>query len=180
MGQFNLNVKRISIADDNVYFPHRGNEEYVPIQYCALLDRNIVTVKSVCWLEFGYTFKDVAPGKYSLSFRMRIEKNFCWPHMDDESTEIGLVTPEESSTWWQYKDWWFDMAEGTKPVEPFDDHMICVTWKDLGSDIIPKKSSWITVTLPEFSTEQIGDITFLSNSRTLSVIGGKKEFLLIS
>ena len=153
--QLNLNVKRVSIADDKVFFPHRGDEQYVPIRYCDPLDRNIVMVESVCWLEFRYTFKDVAPGKYSISFRMRIEENFLWPHLDDEPSEICLVTTDGSSQWWMYNHWWLQLADGDTPPED-DDWYVFVTWEQVGSDITP----WITVTLPEFETEEIGDIKF--------------------
>ena len=66
--------QRISVCDDKVHFPHRDNKEYMEkLSYDYLSDglwvhqlREIVHVKSVCWLSIGCTFKSIKPGRYQV------------------------------------------------------------------------------------------------------------------
>ena len=66
INRFDVDCKRISVADDEVGMPHRGNTRYVPIQHSDYLNRDIVHVNNVCWLAINYKFMDVNPGRYSL------------------------------------------------------------------------------------------------------------------
>ena len=63
---FDIECKRISVANEEVGMPHRGNPRYVPILHNDKLNRSIVHVNNVCWLAINYKFTDVSPGRYSL------------------------------------------------------------------------------------------------------------------
>ena len=100
----------ISVSDERVHFPHRGNSNYVLVEEDPSLGRKIVTIREICWLEVGYTFS-VTPGTFSVSLRLRVNPgDFRWPHKDTDPTIFSLSYPsssgQESRSVSLYKDWW--------------------------------------------------------------------------
>ena len=165
--QLHLNSQRVSLADPAVFFPHRGNDNYAPIgeghegnyislRYCDILGRNIVTVKSVCWLEFAYNFEDVEPGKYSISFKIKIEEDFQWPHDDADPTELTITHPEGEVRREVFRDWWEQLhdEDDGEMMDVVDG--VTVTLEESYEDEI----AWISVTLPQFVMSTTGDVRF--------------------
>ena len=110
-----LGLTHRKLVADVDSFPHRGNEEYIPIVYDKILKRNITVLRDVCWLFMEHTFKCVLPNVYIVLLRIRLEK-LRWPS-DVDPTHI-LVK-------------WSDSDGATNEL------MVTVTaheWRKLGND----------------------------------------------
>lgn len=74
------------------------------------LGRNVMFVDRVRWLQMTCTWQVDCPGKYKISVRLRLEKNFTWPHRMDQPTvwsisypkedDQGLLEVEVDREWW--------------------------------------------------------------------------------
>jgi len=113
---------RISCSDINlVGFPHRNNPSYVPVEWHEKLKRDVVRVKSVCWLQVNTTFRNLKPGQYQVSLRIQILESFQWPHAHDEHTFITAQVKENDVDTGRIskvvlnQTWWRQVAENKSP-----------------------------------------------------------------
>ena len=60
-----------------IWFPHAGDNAYIPIYYDDELQREIVEIKNVCWLHLQHRFSAVRFGSYRAVLRMEIN-NVAW------------------------------------------------------------------------------------------------------
>lgn len=88
-------VVRVSCCNSElVGFPHRGNDSYIPTIINQDLERRVVNVKTVCWLQINTTFRDLGPGTYVVSLRMKIASSgLKWPHEDNQNTYLTITYP---------------------------------------------------------------------------------------
>lgn len=56
----------------NIWFAQAGHPKYIPIYYDKQLYRDVVELKSVCWLQLRYVFRHVEPGCYRATIRMEV------------------------------------------------------------------------------------------------------------
>ena len=156
-----MNHERISVCDESVHFPHRGNESYIVSRESPSLGRQIVTVREVCWLEIRHAFP-VTPGTYSVSIRVRIDtQRFRWPHRDTDATLFSVVYPSPSSSTGQdslvvsvYKPWWMRLKQqGAALITQGLD----VTWEVVRPG---ERRDWFMVTLDPVTLTEAGDLVF--------------------
>ena len=72
------NIRRFSVTEA-IDFPHYGNSNYIVKENCQLLGRDIVHLKTVCWLHFKQILPQVTPGTYQVSVHFLLGSNFRWP-----------------------------------------------------------------------------------------------------
>jgi len=172
-----INCRRVSITDDSVCFRIIGS-----FGYADHLDRNIVRVKRVCWLQFSHEFRDVSPGRYMVSVQVRVESNFSWPHDDSDPTQFIVKYPgaeAEVKTMSKnvFKNWWQQLYQNKTPSADISDG-VQVTWDETtlkndpsitpsplqsllyGHEMNNAPRPWVTVTLPEFMLTQPGSVSF--------------------
>ena len=153
-----MNQNRISVCDERVHFPHRGNNHYILVGDDSILKRQIATVRSVCWLEISHTFP-VTPGTYSVTLRVRINHgNFRWPHGDRDATIFSITYPSpsghDSCSVRVYKNWWKTLNEPWTPVHNVKG--ISVTWEKVSGD----KTGWVSVTMDPVTVTEEGGLVF--------------------
>ena len=177
-----INCRRVSTTDNSVYFPRRGKNK-IPVRYSDHLDRNIVRVKSVNWLQFSHEFRDVSPGRYMVSVQVRVESNFSWPHDDSNPTQFIVKYPGEEAevktmSKSVFRNWWQQLYENKTPSADISDG-VQVTWDETtlkndqsitsssplqsllyGHEMNNAPRPWVTVTLPEFMLTQPGSVSF--------------------
>ena len=182
---FKVTCRRISVCDDAVGFPHRGNPQYVPIKHNEELGRNMACVQDVCWLAIDHEFPEVEPGRYSVSLRARIH-NLRWPHTDTQTTQFSLEHPgagHMTDSWTRSvtKLWWKTLAKGETPSEDGANTGLSVTWesgrvgtteftnamKSVGFGFGPSdqddryyKTGWFSITLSPFTVSTRGSVHF--------------------
>ena len=139
---------RISVSDERVHFPHRGNSNNVLVEEDPTLGRQIVTIRDICWLEIGHTFS-VTPCTYSVSLRLRVNPEvFRWPHNDKEPTTFSLSYPLPSGDQWStsvnvYSNWWNALKRPwTSPLPDIEG--LSVNFEEARPE---ERSGWVTVIL---------------------------------
>jgi len=74
------------------------------------LGRKVVKLDKVRWMQLAYTWPMVEVGRYQVEVRMRLEKNFTWPHTKDQPTVWSVKYPgeevEENLVVEVDRDWW--------------------------------------------------------------------------
>ena len=97
------NLRRINCASPAVWIPHRDNDTYFKIRTEEELGRELVELKTVCWLEVAHLLEGVAVGQWEVSLRLKLTDRFTWPHqeghmsswkVDDEEVKVGRQ-------WWR-------------------------------------------------------------------------------
>jgi len=179
-----INCRRVSTTDDSVCFPHRGKNRYIPVRYSDHLDRNIVRVKTACWLQFSHEFRDVSPGRYMVSVQVRVESNLAHgDYESDNATQFIVKYPgadAEVKTMSKnvFRNWWQQLYQNKTPSADISDG-VQVTWDETtlkndqsitsssplqsllyGHEMNNAPRPWVTVTLPEFMLTQPGSVSF--------------------
>ena len=77
MKQF-ANIRRFSVTKA-IDFPHYGNPQYIVKEWSNLLKRDVVHLKTVCWLHFKQIIPDVSTGIYEISVHFLMGSEFRWP-----------------------------------------------------------------------------------------------------
>jgi len=161
---------RISVADDRVGFPHRGNNSYVVTEVDDNLGREVVRVKSVCWLQVNYTWEDVKPGVYKVAMIIKIGRRFTWPHRSTDMTEwrvtypgfgvdgIGGLGGECEKLVRVNRDWWNCLDSLQMPTKKVGQGL-SVEWEKIG-DYGFDKNSWIRVEMPQVHVVTEGSVSF--------------------
>ena len=97
------NLRRINCASPAVWIPHRDNDAYFKIRTEEELGRELVELKTVCWLEVAHLLEGVGVGQWEVSLRLKLTDRFTWPHqeghmsswkVDDEEVKVGRQ-------WWR-------------------------------------------------------------------------------
>ena len=163
-------LTRVSAADERVGFPHRGNNNYVITEMDDILGREVVRVKSVCWLQVNYTWEDVKPGVYKVAMMIKIGRRFTWPHRSSDMTEwrvtypgfgvdgIGGVGGECEKLVMVNRDWWNCLDKLQTPTKKVGQGL-SVEWVELGDHGFDK-NSWIRVEMPEILVVEEGNVSF--------------------
>ena len=152
-----MNHNRISVCDERVYFPHRGNH-FIVTEEDPTLRRQIAIVKEVCWLEIRHSFS-VTPGTYSVSLRLRVSPgSFRWPHRSTDPTVFSINYPsssgQDSFSISVYKNWWTALKKPwTTPVPAIEG--ISVGWEELKAG----RTGWVSVTLDPVTVTE-GELEF--------------------
>ena len=93
LGQYYGMRVRVSCTDVD-FFPHSTDANFFNISEDEYLQHNVVTLKSVCWLEIKHSFKSVKPGKYKAAMRIKFcDDDFEWPSYGDFDVLLGV--------WWK-------------------------------------------------------------------------------
>ena len=154
-----MNCHRISVCDERVHFPHRGNLHYILTEEDPTLRRQIASVKEVCWLEIRHSFP-VTPGTYSVSLRLRVSpRTFRWPHRNTDPTVFSINYPsasgQDSCSISVYKNWWTALKKPwTTPVPAIEG--ISVNWEELRPG---ERTGWVSVTLDPVTVTE-GELEF--------------------
>jgi len=154
-----MNCHRISVCDERVHFPHRGNLLYIRKDEDPTLRRQIASVREVCWLEIRHSFP-VTPGTYSVSLRLRVSpRTFRWPHRNTDPTVFSINYPsasgQDSCSISVFKNWWTALKKPwTTPVPATDG--ISVTWEELRPG---ERTGWVSVTLDPVTVTE-GELEF--------------------
>ena len=86
-------IRRYSITEAEE-FPHYGNPSYIRRQPYPLLGRDIVRLKTVCWLYFKKNLPQVPAGKYQVSLHLQLRADLSWPSVGGSSTAQLTVFKE--------------------------------------------------------------------------------------
>ena len=65
-----------------VWIPHKDNREYFRIKADEELGREVVELKTVCWLEVVHLMEGVGVGIWEVSLRLKLTDGFFWPHQE--------------------------------------------------------------------------------------------------
>ena len=79
---FGQHLRRISCASPAVWIPHKDNLEYFRIKADEELGREVVELKTVCWLEVVHLMEGVGVGTWEVSLRLNLLDGFFWPHQE--------------------------------------------------------------------------------------------------
>lgn len=127
-------IRRVSCLEDDVTVV---SDKDVIILWDERLSRNVRLVDRVRWLQMTYTWQleDPCSGKYKVSVRLRLEKNFTWPLTRDQPTVWTVKYPEEAAQgklevevdkkWWRMI-WRKEQPEGRLKVVLEDDGWVSV------------------------------------------------------
>ena len=86
--------RHVYIGTDAEEFPHYGNPSYIRRQPYPLLGRDIVRLKTVCWLYFKKNLPQVPAGKYQVSLHFQLRADLSWPSVGGSSTAQLTVFKE--------------------------------------------------------------------------------------
>ncbi|TRY74537.1 hypothetical protein TCAL_16828 [Tigriopus californicus] len=140
-------------------FAHKDNSNYFQVIHDETLNRQIVHLHTVCWLHFEHTFRDLPPGRYQCSLRMRATPQLNWSTFGASqppgSIEVRQITqthgsPEVLVSQAMQANWWSQIR-----ARQFD-----------GSNLenatlhFESGTSWFHVTLTPFQLERCSDILF--------------------
>lgn len=75
---YGQNIRRYSITEADE-FTHYGNQNYIVREYSQLLRRDVVYLKTVCWLYFKQSLPNVPAGKYHVSIHFLLGETLHWP-----------------------------------------------------------------------------------------------------
>jgi len=160
MNHYKKTVYRVSVVEEKVGFPHRGNDSYVVTMWDANLRREVVWVKSVCWLQVNYTYENVVPGVYAVAMVIKIGERFTWPHRAGEMTEWIVRWPEKKVGGERHimvsRDWWRCLEKGQTPSTEISQGLR-VEWEEVKNW---RKTGYIKVEMPEIIVEEKGNIEF--------------------
>lgn len=164
----NFNCRRVSLTDPEVFFHNRDSDNSSPenINYCEMVERNKVHVDWATTLEFAYTFKDVEPGNYSISYKVTKEHEACvdtpfmWPDPDDDDppTELTITHHDGVIKEEIYNEFWRETASDEKyprVTVTFDGEF--EDWWLVGNY---ERYLWTSVSLSPFIVSTKGDVTF--------------------
>ena len=73
-------VRRFSVTEA-IDFPHYGNPQYIvreEAQICNNRRRDVVHLRTVCWLHFKQVLSDVKPGTHQVSVHFRLGDHMSW------------------------------------------------------------------------------------------------------
>jgi len=144
--------RRFSFVDS--WAPHKGTH-YIPIKNSEDVNRNIVYVQDVCWLQFKHSYgENLDPGTYSISIQLKVKNPFKWPHDASQTTKIHLTYCGKTDTVEIYRDWWNALHKtrntGAGAGIPVVDGIKNVKWH----------SGWFKVTFDDVYLEEKSDISF--------------------
>lgn len=87
-----------------------SHPDFVNFGWDEKLGRKVVKLDKVRWLQLAFTWPMVEVGRYKVEVRMRLEKNFTWPHTKDQPTVWTVKFPgeegEENSVMEVDREWW--------------------------------------------------------------------------
>lgn len=87
-----------------------SHPDFVNFGWDEKLGRKVVKLDKVRWLQLAYTWPRVEVGRYQVEVRMRLEKNFTWPHTKDQPTVWTVKSQgeegEENSVVEVDREWW--------------------------------------------------------------------------
>jgi len=147
-------ARRISFSNSEVEFAHRGDERYIVVETDLNLSREIVRVKSVCWLRVSLTLKDVNPGVYQVSFRVFLSSDFVWPHRSGEVTEVNLKWPGSQNSF-QIEPWmWKCLHKNQSPAVKGSG--LGIEWEIVNTH----STGWVMINFPCFDVRENGSVIF--------------------
>jgi len=159
MDHYNRTVDRVSVVQERVGFPHRGNPSYVLAERDAELGREVVRVITVCWLDLSHTWEGVMPGVYKMAIRVKIGENFRWPHRAEDMTEWTARWPGEGVNGEKVvlvsRDWWNCLKKQQTPSFEVSQGL-SVEWEQASGS----QTGWVRVEMPELVVEEEGNVTF--------------------
>ena len=96
-------LRRVSCASPAVWIPHKDNSAYFRTKMQEELGREVVELRTVCWLEVTHLLEDVAEGTWEVSIRLKLTDRFTWPHQEGQMSSWKLEDEEVrvGRQWWR-------------------------------------------------------------------------------
>jgi len=147
-------ARRISFSNSEVEFAHRGDERYIVVEKDQIINREIVRVKSVCWLRVSLALKDVSPGIYQVAFRVFLSSDFEWPHRPGEVTEVNLKWAGSQSSF-KIEPWmWKCLHKNQSPAVKGSG--LGIEWEIVNTH----PTGWVMLSFPCFDVQENGSVQF--------------------
>jgi len=140
-------VARVSCAEGEVVVTGNSNPDHVKLVMDHKLCRKVVLVDRVRWLKVAYNCESVKPGKYLVSIRLRLEKNFTWPHTENQPSVWSLKYPledgDDNIVLEVDRKWWKQIWRGQVPG---------------GRLAVEREDDWVKIEFPEIKVCRTGSV----------------------
>ena len=96
-------LRRVSCASPAVWIPHKDNSDYFRTKMQEELGREVVWLRTVCWLEVTHLLEGVAEGTWEVSIRLKLTDMFTWPHQEGQMSSWKVEDEEVrvGRQWWR-------------------------------------------------------------------------------
>lgn len=96
-------LRRVSCASPAVWIPHKDNSAYFRTKMQEELGREVVELRTVCWLEVTHLLEGVAEGTWEVSIRLKLTDRFTWPHQEGQMSSWKVEDEEVrvGRQWWR-------------------------------------------------------------------------------
>ena len=96
-------LRRVSCVSPAVWIPHRDNSAYFRSKMQEELGREVVELRTVCWLEVTHLMEEVAEGTWEVSIRLKLTDRFTWPHQKGQMSSFKVEGEEVrvGRQWWR-------------------------------------------------------------------------------
>ena len=148
---------RFTVASSEL-FDHLRNGTYFSVKYDSTLHRELVELKTVCWIHFGKQLGRHKPGRYVVRLRVLVNGNTQWKDgapsqlsvnkiERSETGSIRLRTPIVTESFSPV--YWKSIANGT-----FQNQLL------VRGRVIPDSSNWHLIELGPFDIQCDSDLEF--------------------
>eukprot|EP00092_Neocalanus_flemingeri_P031509 GFUD01034219.1.p1 GENE.GFUD01034219.1~~GFUD01034219.1.p1 ORF type:complete len:331 (+),score=110.68 GFUD01034219.1:362-1354(+) len=149
-------VDRVSVLQATVATCTARIKERVAVGRDDKLGRDVVRVE-VNQLQVGHTWREVRPGLYRVSVRMKIGYNFklAWPRRGEDMTHWTVRQPGGDMVVIVSREWWNMIKNKKKPGRELGQGL-GVEWEEVKGE----QTGWLRVDLPEVVVEKVGNVSF--------------------
>lgn len=100
---FGQQLRRVSCASPAVWIPHKDNSAYFRTEMQEELGREVVELRTVCWLEVTHLLEGVGQGTWEVSIRLKLTDRFTWPHQEGQMSSWKVEEEEVrvGRQWWR-------------------------------------------------------------------------------
>ena len=149
-------VRRRSIR--YIWFAQAGNPKHIPIYFDRKLQRDIVEIKSVCWLHLTHMFSSVTPGHYRAALRMEVNDVSAGHHVAPGKIivhweDAGALHERKAEIMWNH---WSLLRDSLKKTKCVNSNGAVLTNYD--SD-----TGWFDFCLQDFKLTTTTDVHFEFN-----------------
>ena len=95
--------RRVSCVSPAVWIPHKDNSNYFRTKMVEELGREVVELRTVCWLEVTHLFEGVGEGQWEVAIRLKLTDRFTWPHQEGQmsSWKVDEEEVRVGRQWWR-------------------------------------------------------------------------------
>ena len=95
--------RRVSCASPAVWIPHKDNSAYFETKFEHTLRREVVELRTVCWLEVTHLLEGVGEGTWEVAIRLKLTDRFTWPHQEGQMSSWKVEDEEVKvgRQWWR-------------------------------------------------------------------------------